>query len=101
MPLRYFKNTKTGEIKRSLKVLEGEWEEVIQAPNSKFMVCADPGTNRSKIKDLEPILKERARNYSRDVDLDDNIQINKDNELGVSQNFLNEKGEKRKKIDDL
>ena len=103
MPLRIYKNKKTGKILETLKKKHpGEdWEEVITAPNKKLMVNA--GKGKSKIKDLEPILKERARNHSRDVDLDETISINKVNglESTVRQNFLNEKGERRTKLDDI
>lgn len=103
MALRYYKNSETGEFKRSLKVLGTPWEEVPQAPNSKFMVKANPATNKSKIKDSEKVLKARARNHSRDVELDKNIQTNKANGLEeqVHRSFLNSKGERRRKIDDI
>lgn len=80
-----------------------EMEEIITAPNQKFMVTANPGTRTSKLKDSEQILKARARNHSRDVLGDDNIQINSSNDLkeSVHRNLLNNKGEKRKKIDDI
>lgn len=103
MALKYYKNKETGEIKRSLTKLPKEWEEVIAAPNQKFMVTANKATGTSKLKDNKKALTSRARNHSRDVDLDDNIQINRENGLDeqVAQNFLNEKGEKRRKIDDI
>jgi hypothetical protein len=78
-----------------------EMEEEISAPSSKFMITANAATGTSKLKDSKKVLLERARNHSRDVDADDTIQVNKDNHLGVSQNLLNEKGEKRRKIDDI
>ena len=101
MPLRYYRHKETQEIKRSLKSLGDTYEEVIVAPNGKFMVCANPATGKSKLKDMKKILTERARNHSRDVDLDDTIAINRDNNLGVSQNLLNKDGLRRKKIDDI
>jgi len=102
MSLKYYKNQETDEVRRTLKGPPGEeWEEVIKAPNGKFMVKANKATNRSKLKDSEKVLKERARNHSRDHMLDDNIQLNQHNQFGVNQNFLNEKGEKRRKIDDI
>lgn len=104
MPLKYYKNKETGEVKKSLKKLDSEeWDEIITAPNQKFMVAADKATGRSKLKDSTKILTERARNHSRDVDLDDNILTNKANGLDaqVKQSFLNEKGERRRKIDDI
>lgn len=104
MALKYYKNKETEEIKRSLKPLDPEeWEEVIVAPNQKFMVTANKATGTSKIKDSKKILTERARNHSRDVELDDNIQVNNANglEAKVKANLLNEKGERRRKIDDI
>lgn len=103
MPLRIYKNRVTGEEKRTLKKLDGDWEEVISAPNQKFMVSANKATGTSKIKDLEKTLRARARNHSRDVDLDNNIQLNKANGLDaqVNANLLNSKGERRRKIDDI
>lgn len=104
MPLKYFKNKETGEVKKSLKPLpKEEWDELMVPPESKFMVSANKATRQSKLKDSEKILRERARNHSRDVDLDDNIRINRENGLDsqVKQSFLNEKGEKRRKIDDI
>lgn len=102
MALKYFKNKDTGEIKRTLKGSPGsEWEEVLVAPNQKFMVTANAATGKSKLKDMDKVLKERARNHSRDHDLDETIQLNRDNKFQVSQNLLNSKGQKRRKIDDI
>lgn len=102
MALKYYKNKETGETKRTLKGSPGpEWEELITAPNQKFMVTANAATGKSKLKDQEKILKSRARNHSREHDLDDTIQLNKDNQFKVAKNLLNSKGQKRKKIDDI
>lgn len=103
MALRYYHNSETGETKASLKRLESPWTEVISAPSSKFMVKANLATGRSKLKDADKILRARARNHSRDVGLDDLIHVNRVNGLEdkVKLNLLNEKGERRKKIDDL
>lgn len=80
-----------------------EMEEVLTAPNQKFMVSADPEHGKSKLKDQDKVLKQRARNHSRDVLIDENIQINKLNGLDeqVTKSFLNTKGERRRKIDDI
>ena len=104
MALKYYENLKTGEIKRSLKPLPDiEWKELLVAPNHKFMVFANKNKNTFKIKDNQKILTERARNYSRDKELDDNIQINKANGLDsqVQSAFLNSKGQRRTKLDDI
>lgn len=104
MALKYYKNIETGEIKRSLSKLdESLWEEQLNAPNQKMMVTASKGDGTSKIKDLRGQLTSRARNYARDVDLDDDISLNKANglERQVQQSFLNKNGKRRTKIDDL
>jgi hypothetical protein len=102
MALKYYRHKETKEIKRTLKGSPGEdWVEVIKAPSGKFMIAANKATGKSKLKDSKGILTERARNHSRDTLLDDNIALNRDNKLGTAQNFLNEKGERRRKIDDL
>jgi len=103
MALKYYRHKESGEEKRSLKPLGDEWEEVITAPNQKFMVAANKATGTSKLKDSTKVLTERARNHSRDHDIDSNIQVNEANGLKVQvkQNLLNEKGERRRKIDDL
>ena len=104
MALKFYKNKKTGEERRSLKSLsKDEWDEMIVAPNHKFMTPSDPNTGKSKLKDSQKMLTARARNHSRDVDLDDTIQINKANGLDgqVARNLLNSKGERRRKIDDV
>lgn len=104
MGLKIYKNKKTGEEKRSLKQLpEDEWEVVLAAPNQKFMICADPNEGKSKIKDSQKSLTARARNHSRDVLGDDTIQTNLDagGKGSVAMNLLNEKGQRRRKIDDI
>lgn len=103
MALKYYRNKVTSEERRSLKPLGPEWEEILVAPNQKFMVSSDPEKGKSKLKDQDKILRARARNHSRDHDIDDNIQLNTANGLtsAVKANLLNSKGEKRRKIDDL
>ncbi len=104
MGLRYYKNKNTGDIKRSLsKLSKDEWEEVLVAPNQKFMITANKGTGTSKVKNATKQLTSRSRNHSRDVDLDDNIQLNKANGLNeqVERSLLNNKRERRRKIDDI
>lgn len=103
MALRIYKSKTTGDIVQSLKPLDsGQWDELLTAPSTKLMVTANAATGKSKLKDSQAMLTERARNHSRDYLLDETIQINKANglEAQVTQNFLNEKGERRRKIDD-
>jgi len=102
MALRYFKHKDTDEVIRTLKGKPSDdYEEVIKAPNGKFMVASNKGKGTSKLKDMEKVLTARARNHNRDTLLDDNIAVNRDNKLGTAQNLLNSKGERRRKIDDI
>lgn len=104
MALKIYQNKETGEIKRSLKTLPSDlWEVLIVAPNQKFMVTANADAGTSKLKDSEKELTARARNHSRDVNGDDNIQINLNagSKESVAANLLNDKGERRRKIDDI
>lgn len=104
MGLKIYKNKNTGEIKQTLKKLDPQdWEQLITAPNQKFMEKSNPERGVSRIKDSDKILKARARNHSRDVLGDDNIQTNlaMGSKEAVTKNFLNEKGLKRRKIDDI
>lgn len=104
MGLKIYKNNSTGEERRSLKKLdETQWTEILAAPNPKFMEASDAFHGKSRIKDVNKILKARSRNFSRDNEIDENIQLNKLNGLDghVARNFLNKNGVKRKKVDDL
>ena len=116
MPLRVFECPLCGQTRETLRNRtpkcnhnrdeEGELTdmvEVLLAPNQKFMVTANAATGTSKIKDSDKILKARARNHSRDVLGDETIQTNTDNGLkeSVARNLLNEKGQRRRKIDDI
>lgn len=104
MALKWYRNRETGETIRSLKPKDPKlFEELVEAPNQKFMITANENLGTSKIKNQDKILKARARNYSRDVDIDDNIQINRLNGLDaqVNKNLLNTKGQRRRKIDDI
>lgn len=117
MPLRYFECSLCGSKRETLKkstpkcnhyqdefgtpIPIKEMKEVIKAPNGKFMECANAATGKSKLKDTKAQLTERARNHTRDTLGDDTIQLNIDNKLGVENNLLNEKGERRRKIDDI
>ena len=104
MPLKVYKNKKTGDERRSLKPLDpNEWEEQIVAPNQKFMVAANPEKRTSKMKDATKAMTARARNHAREHDLDDTIQTNLNNGLKtqVRKNLLNSKGERRRKVDDI
>jgi hypothetical protein len=119
MALRYYKCPVCGHEKESLRNRkqmcnhnqeeEGtpapltEMIEVISAPNQKFMITANEATGTSKLKDSDKVLKARSRNHSRDILGDETIQTNLNNGLkeSVSKNLLNDKGQRRRKIDDI
>lgn len=102
MALKYYRHKETDKIIRSLSRKDPDiYEEVIKAPNGKFMICANAAKGSSKLKDSKAVLTERARNHTRDTLLDETIQINKDNKIGTAQNFLNETGKRRTKLDDI
>ena len=63
----------------------------------------DRAGNISREKGLTETLRKRARDHARDVGLDDTIHTNRVNGLEnqVRTAFLNEKGERRRRIDDL
>ncbi len=96
-------NCNHGQESIGTPIPESIMEEVLSAPNQKFMITANKATGTSKLKDSEKVLKARARSHSRDVLGDDNIQINKLNGLDaqVNMNLLNSKLERRRKIDDI
>lgn len=78
-------------------------KEVLVAPNAKFMEPRDPDAKergKSVPKDFNKIVKERARSHARDNELHDLIQTNNDGQA-IRNQWMNEKGQKRKKIDDL
>jgi hypothetical protein len=104
MGLKVFIHKTSGEIKRTLKPFSHpDWEEVLVAPNQKFMISADPAEGKSKLKDSQKELTARARNHSRDVLGDETIQtnLNAGSTESVARNLLNNKGERRRKIDDI
>jgi hypothetical protein len=104
MGLKIYINKKTRETIRSLKPQDPNlWDEVLVAPNQKFMESTDSFHGKSRLKNSNKILRERARNYSRDHDIDENIQINKANGLdeNVAKNLLNKNGRRRTKMDDI
>jgi hypothetical protein len=69
------------------------------APTTKFMEKTDPEKGKSVLVGQTAILKERARNHSRDVELDDLIQ-NNERELAHQNGWLKSDGTRRKAIDD-
>lgn len=73
---------------------------LISTPNTKFMEKQDPHKNKSVMVGQEKILRARAREYSRDKELDDLIQRN-EHKVSTENRWLTRDGVKRKKIDDI
>lgn len=114
MPLRYFKCPKCGTERETLRkdtprcncegTLENplQWtdmEEILVAPDAKMMETIDKNTGKSRLKDQMKILQERSRNYARDREADDLIQMNQKNGIERS-GFLTKDGKRRTKLDD-
>ena len=79
------------------------FEEVLTAPNSKFMEPKDEvakAKGKSQLKNQQKILRERTRNWSRENETHDLIQKNPEEEA-VKNQWINADGSPRKKIDDL
>ena len=73
--------------------------ENLTVPSVKMLEPADKDSGKSQLKDQQKLLKERARAYSRDVELHDLIQ-NNDPRISKQNNWINKDGVKRKAIDD-
>ena len=110
MGIKVFKCPKCEATKRTLKktapICEDHsesisMEEVFTAPKAKFLEKTDSFKGKSKQKNLDKILKERAASYARDFESDELIQKNKDNKLLKKSNLLNKDGKRRRKIDDI
>lgn len=74
-------------------------EMVITVPTTKFMEMTDPEKGKSVLVGQTAILKERARNHSRDIELDDLIQSN-EKDLAFQNGWLKKDGTRRRAIDD-
>ena len=112
MPIRLYKCPICGyqtKAKRTPRCAHGaenpEYEDyvdmqaIITTPSVKLQET-DAYTGKTQMQDQERILKARARNYSRDNDLDDLIQKN-DAKSAQQFEWLKEGGRKRKAIDDI
>ena len=115
MPLRYYRCNLCGTERETLRnripkcnhgqeeegtpVPLTDMEEVLVAPEAKMMETIDKDTGKSRVKDQMKILKERSRNYARDYEADDMIQMNQKNGIERS-GFLNKDGKRRNKMDD-
>ena len=102
--LRLFKNKQTGEIKKSFKILEStKWDEIRVAPGQVYNELACKVENRHRPRGMDKCMIQRSREHSRDVMCDKNVYLARKNGLDelVDRQFLNDKGEKRRKIDDV
>lgn len=105
MPFRWFKCTQCEEKFRSRSEHpthcgDALAEMLVSAPATKFMEKTDQDRGKSSMVGQEKILKERARNHSRDVELDDLIQGN-DKKTVQDNQWITSTGQKRRAIDDL
>lgn len=105
MPLRTFQcsicGTEINTLKKEAPLhCNTATELVITAPSVTALETVDPAKNTKRMKNQQKILKERARNHSRDNDLHDMIQVSKGEKL-TAANFLNKSGKKRTKFDDI
>ncbi len=72
---------------------------ILTAPTTKFMEKMDSEKGTSALVGQTAILKERARNHSRDVEMGDLIE-NNERELAYQNGWLTKSGLRRKAIDD-
>lgn len=106
MPLRRFKCPKCETNLETLKNVlpscpaHGLMEEILSAPSAKMMETTDALHGKSKLKNQDKILRERSRNFARDKEADELIQLNRENGIERS-GFITKDGKKRKKVDDL
>ena len=107
MAVNYFKCIKCGEVIRSMKKdpshCDSIMERILVAPQVKFEEYSDhvaKEKGKKQLKDQKKMLLERARNHSRDNDLDDLIQQNNDG-IAIKNQWMDENGKKRRKIEDL
>lgn len=118
MPIRHFKCQVCGYERDSFKPSpkcnhnqeeEGSplplaaMEEVITAPSAKLLEPRDSVAKemgKSVMKDQNKILKARSRNHARDNEISELVATN-DKNIAKANRWINEKGQVRKKIDDL
>jgi len=77
--------------------------KLLAAPNAKLMEPRDAlakDRGKSQLKGHTEIIRARTRNFKRDHELNDLIQLNDKNRVNQC-GWLNEGGTKRRKIDDI
>lgn len=90
-------------FKKSPQCCGQSMQKLLSKPSVKFMEPRGPEAKergKSVLKNQDRILRERTRNHNRDVDMHGLIQSNPP-EVSQQSGWLNEKGEKRRKIDDI
>lgn len=73
---------------------------ILTPPSAKMTEARDLERGRHVLKGQDQILKKRAKDYIRDVEMDYMIQSNKP-EVARQMGWLNEKGLRRTKIDEM
>lgn len=104
MALKFYLNEETKETKRALSHPGDGWSVILQAPQiAKFTESVNSHKGKHRVKGLTQDLTARSRNHSRDIGLDHSIHITRVNGMGVEgdKQFLNSKGERRTKLDDI
>lgn len=114
MPVRYYECPVCRKMVRTMKkevpkcnhgeeAIAISMQEVLVAPELKFQEYKDhiaKEKGRPQLKNQQRILRERTRNHSRDYEMHDLIQSNDPDEAKKNQ-WVNEDGSVRKKIDDM
>lgn len=77
-----------------------EMHNTLVAPEAKMTEARDLERGRHVLKGQDKILKNRAKDYIRDVEMHDMIQSNTP-EISRQMGWLNDKGQKRSKIDEM
>lgn len=118
MPLRQFKCPICGSLKTSFKkepicqhegtelvgsFIDQPMQEVLVAPSAKLLEPRDSVSKemgKSVPKGFNETLKARSRNHARDNEISELVATN-DRNIAKSNRWINDKGQIRKKIDDL
>ncbi len=105
MAIWHFKCEICGQVFRTKKTEPSHCDKLakklMSIPQVKYMEKSDPFMGSSTLKDMDAITLERSRNYSRDHELDELIQENKEHTNPHDNAWLTKNGTKRTKMDDL
>ena len=104
MPFRSYKCQECGNrmisrnpISQCSECFSKDVKLVIRPPKARFFEKID---GKSSMVDSDRILKERARNHSRDHDMHDLVQKNPAEEA-IKNGWVKENGQTRKRVDDI